>query len=133
MTERTYLSVSDVLTESVLRIDPLAPIQKAVDMMAENGVSSLVVERRDLADEFGLLAIEDIAREVVANDRALDRVSVYQVMIKPVLTLPPDMNIRYAVRLLTRYGLDRALVVDEHRQPVGMTTLRDIVYRLKSG
>jgi CBS domain-containing protein len=50
-------------------------------------------------------------------------------MTKPVLTLPAEMDIRYAVRMLTRFQLARALVLDNERAPVGIVTLRDMVLR----
>jgi predicted transcriptional regulator len=87
------------------------------------------VERRDPSDEYGLVTISHIAREVIANDRAAERVNVYEVMAKPVLTLPIDMHTKYAVRLLVGFSLSRALVVDQSRIPVGIVTLRDIVLR----
>jgi len=57
---------------------------------------------------------------VIAKDRAPDRVNVYEIMTKPVLTLSPEMNIKYAARLLVEFKLTRALVVDEARAPIGM-------------
>ncbi len=48
-------------------------------------------------------------------------------MSKPVVTVPADMSIKYAVRLLVRFELSRALVVDAERKPVGIVTLRDMV------
>lgn len=107
----------------------MATVSDAIETMREAGVSSLVVERRDSADEFGLLVITDIAREVIAKDRPAERVNVYEVISKPVLTLPVDMQVRYAVRLLVRFNLSRALVVDQTRTPVGIVTLRDLVLR----
>ena len=47
-------------------------------------------------------------------------------MTKPVLTVDAEMNVKYAVRLMSRFGLSRA-VVTEGREPVGLVTLRDIV------
>jgi CBS domain-containing protein len=75
------------------------------------------------------VTISQIAREVIANDRPADRVNVYEVMAKPVLTLPIDMQTKYAVRLLVEFKLTRALVVDQSRIPVGIVTLRDMVLR----
>ena len=43
------------------------------------------------------------------------------------MTLPSEMQARYAVRLLVRFGISRAVVVDHDRNPVGMATLRDLV------
>jgi predicted transcriptional regulator len=85
------------------------------------------VERRDDADEFGLLVIADIASQVIAKNRAVDRVNVYEIMAKPVLSVPADMLVKYAVRLLVKFNLSRALVVDDRRKPVGIVTLRDMV------
>lgn len=96
-------------------------------MMKEHRVSSLVVDRRDADDEVGLVEVADVANDVIARNRAPDRVSVYEVMTKPVVTLPPGMLVRYAVRLLARLGHSRAVVVDDARNAVGMVTLRDLV------
>lgn len=121
--------VGDVMSPSVRMIGLTASVAEALEAMRDAGVSSLVVERRDDDDEFGLIVVTDIAREVVAKDRAAERVNVYEVMSKPVLTVPVDMQCKYAVRLLVRFNLSRALVVDETRSPVGIVTLRDLVLR----
>ncbi len=119
--------VSQAMTASVHTIDAMATVKDAIQAMREHNVSSLAVERRDEHDEFGLLAIVDIARQVIAENRAAERVNVYEIMSKPVVTLPADMSIKYAVRLLVRFDLSRALVVDAERKPVGIVTLRDMV------
>jgi CBS domain-containing protein len=43
------------------------------------------------------------------------------------------MIARYAVRLLVRFAISRALVVDQQRNPLGMVTLRDLVIGLAPG
>ncbi len=127
MTVHETITVSEALTASVRTIDATATVKDAIQMMREHALSSLAVERRDEHDEYGLLVIADIAREVIAKNRSAERVNVYEIMSKPVLTLPADMKIRYAVRLLVRFDLSRALVVDSGRRPVGIVTLRDMV------
>jgi CBS domain-containing protein len=129
MNQASHVRVGDVMTTSIRMIKRTATVAEAIEAMREAGVSSLVVERRDETDEFGLVAITDIAREVTSKDRPADRVNVYEVMTKPVLSLPPDMRTEYAVRLLVGFKLSRALVVDHARTPVGIVTLRDMVLR----
>ena len=129
MTEQAIVRVGDVMTPEIRTIGRTATVAEAIEAMREAGVSSLVVERRNEDDEYGLVAVTDIAREVVANDRPADRVNVYEVMTKPVLTVPVDMQTMFAVRLLVRFKLSRALVVDHTRGPVGIVTLRDMVLR----
>lgn len=129
MTEQRESLVGDVMTASVRTVERTATVQEAIELMRDAGVSSLAVERRDEHDEYGLLVVSDIAREVIAVNRAPDRVNVYEIMSKPVVTLPADMKIRYAVRLLVKFDLSRALVVNPSRTPVGIITLRDMVVR----
>ena len=129
MTQQPRITVYEVMTSSVRTIGGMETVRQAINIMRDARVSSLAVERRDEHDEYGLVVISDIAREVIAKDRSPDRVNVYEIMTKPVLNLPPDMDIKYAVRLLVEFKLTRALVVDETRAPVGIVTLRDMVLR----
>ncbi len=127
MSEKRTIRVGDVMGSKLYTIDRLATVAEAMALMKQYEVSSLAVDRRDDDDEFGLLVVADIAREVIAQNRAPERVNVYEIMSKPVLTLPSAMLARYAVRLLVRFELSRAVVVDYERQPLGMVTLRDLV------
>ena len=127
MSTRRILRVSDIMRTEVHTIDGLATVSDAMAVMSRDHVSSLVVPRRDSDDEFGLILVSDIARKVIAENRAPERVNVYEVMSKPVLTLPSEMQARYAVRLLVRFGVSRAVVVDHDRNPVGIATLRELV------
>lgn len=129
MSDSPLVLVGDVMSADVRSIGRMATVEDAIATMREAGVSSLVVERRNGVDEYGLIVIADIAREVIAKDRAADRVNVYEVMSKPLLTVPVDMQTKYAVRLLVRFNVSRALVVDGTRAPVGIVTLRDLVLR----
>ena len=125
-TTQDRLRVQDVMVRELHVIDGLATIGEAIAMMKEHDVSSLVVARRDADDEVGLVEVVDVA-DPLAADRPPDRVHVYEVMDKPVVTLPPGMLARYAMRLLSEMGLSRSVVVDEKRDAVGIVTLRDLV------
>lgn len=125
--DKTVLRVKNVMTPSLHTISATATIKEAIDVFEANRVSSLVILRRDDTDEFGLVTVRDIATKVIAEGRAVERVYVYEVMRKPVLALEGDMNIKYAVRLLTRFGLSRAVVTGPDREPMGIVTLRDMV------
>ena len=121
--------VNEVMVTTLHAIDGLATVDEALRAMRRHGVSSLVVTRRGADDEVGLLEVSGIA-DLVAAGRPIARTNVYEAMTKPVVTLPPNMLVRYAVRLLRQLGLSRAVVVDEKRDAVGMVTLRDLVLAL---
>ena len=127
MTQKSRITVADVMTPSVRTIGGMATVREAINTLRDADVSSLAVERRDADDEYGMVVVSDIAREVIAKDRSPDRVNVYEIMTKPVLCLPPNMDIKYAARLLVDFKLTRAMVVDQARAPVGIITLRDMV------
>ena len=127
MTYKRNIQVSEVMIGDLYTIDGLATVADAVAIMQEHSISSLVVDRRDADDEAGLIDVAGIAREVISKNRAPDRVHVYEVMTKPVVTIPSTMLVRYAARHLVTLGLSRALVADAERNVIGMVTLRDLV------
>ena len=133
MTQRRPVRVSDVMVTNLHTIEGLATVAEAMAAMRQHQVSSLAVNRRDQDDEPGIVTVRDIAREVIARNRAPERVNVYEIMAKPVLTVPSEMIARYAVRLLVRFAISRALVVDHDRNPLGMVTIRDLVIGLTPG
>ena len=127
MTSIPYIKVSEIMRTEVHMVEPMVPVREAMGIMREHIVSLLVIARRDERDELGLVVVSDITKKVIAKNLSPDRVDVYEVMSKPVLTLDKDMDIRYAVRLLSNFGLSRGLVVDHDRTLVGIVTLRDMV------
>ena len=124
------IRVSDIMGAEVHAIDGSATVAEAMATMKRLQISSLVVNRRRDDDELGLITVSDLAREVIACNRAPERVNVYEVMAKPALAVRSGMLARYAVRLLVQFGVSRALVVDDAGEPRGLVTLRDLVLGL---
>lgn len=129
MSEGKITTLADVMTRGVITIEPTATVREAVRLLREHNTSSLIVERRDEHDEFGVVVVTDIARDVLGAGASPDRMNVYEIMSKPVLTLAAEMNVVYAVRVLVRFKINRVMVVDHDRNPVGIVTLRDMVLR----
>ncbi len=114
MKQKSRISVRDVMKTTFHTIDGLATIHDALKLIKSERTSVLVVNKRDQHDELGILLVSDIARHVLAQDRAPKRVNVYEVMAKPAIYVSPEMDIRYCSRLFARYDLVRALVVEEN-------------------
>ena len=127
MTEDISIRVRDLMVTEMHTIDGLATVTQAMALMKRHQVDYLVVNRRNSDDELGVITVGDIAREVIANNRSPKRVNVYEIMSKPLLTVPDDMLAKYAVRLLVRFERSRAVVVDRQRNPLGRVTLRDLI------
>ncbi len=128
MSDKTYTRVKDLMRPSPGRIDGLATVQEALDMMRRDNVGALVIDRRHEGDEYGIIVLSDIATKVIAENRSPERTNVYEVMSKPVVTVDCEMDIKYAVKLLSRFGLSRALVTDGGGL-AGLVTMREMVFR----
>ncbi len=120
------VKVADVRQTTLHTVDGLASVQDAIGEMSRLGVSSLLIERRHPGDEYGVVTMRDIASKVVAASRSVARTSVYEVMSKPALTVAAGRNGKYAIRLLARFAINRALVTRDG-ELVGLVTLRDLV------
>jgi CBS domain-containing protein len=126
--ERRKVEVRDVMKKKYDIIDGMMSVNEAMKAMKYRENKSLIVEKRDEHDEYGMVLISDIARKVLALDRSPARVNVYEVMTKPIVTVDPDMDIRYAARLFDRFGLSRAPVV-ENGKVVGIVSFTDMVLK----
>ncbi|GBE09148.1 putative voltage-gated ClC-type chloride channel ClcB [bacterium BMS3Bbin11] len=127
-TERKRITVRDVMKHKFDIVDGMMSVKEAMKAMKHMDNKSLIVEKRDENDEYGMILISDVARKVLAQDRSPERVNVYEVMSKPIVTVDPDMDIRYAARLFDRFGLSRAPVV-ENGQVVGIVSFTDMVLK----
>lgn len=128
MIENEYTSVRSLMRPSPGMIDGLATVQQALDMMRSTNVGALIIDRRHEGDEYGIIVLSDIAAKVIAENHAPERTNVYEVMSKPVVSVNADMDIKYAIRLLSRFNLSRALVTEAGRL-VGLVTIREMVLR----
>ncbi|CAC9434622.1 FIG01200823: hypothetical protein [uncultured Gammaproteobacteria bacterium] len=118
--------VKDIMWTQVDIVDSKCSVQNALNDMQHKKTKMLLVDKSHDYDEYGVVLIADIASKVIAKDRALERVNVYEIMTKPIISVHPDMDIRYCARLLTRLGLSRCPVLD-NGEIVGVVSLTNIV------
>jgi len=115
MSTRNWGIVRDCMRNEVTEVDGTMDVLSALKVMKKVGTTSLIVKRRDNQDEYGLLLFSDIAKKVLAKDRAPERVNVYEIMAKPVLTVRPDMQVRYCARLFENFGISHAPVIENDK------------------
>ncbi len=128
MINREIVRVRDVMKQQIDIIDGMTTVSEALHTMKHVETKCLIIDKRHENDEYGMVLIADIAKQVLAKDRAADRVNVYEIMSKPVLTVAPEMDIRYCARLFERFGLSRAPVVDQGKL-LGVISYTDMVLR----
>lgn len=106
-------TVRDCMSSKAKEVDGRMDILTAMKVMKEVGSTSLIVKRRDESDEYGMLLFSDIAKQVIAKNRAPERVNVYEVMAKPVIKVRPDMQVRYCARLFEKFDISHAPVEED--------------------
>jgi signal-transduction protein with cAMP-binding, CBS, and nucleotidyltransferase domain len=119
--------VKDVMWSDFDIVDGKITVQNALNDMQHKKTKMLLVDKSHNHDEYGVVLIADIASKVIAKDRALDRVNIYEIMNKPVMSVHPEMDIRYCAELLTNFGLSRCPVLDNGKI-IGVVSLTNIVF-----
>jgi len=124
--EQKVVRVRDVMKPEFDMVDGMMTVREALDTMKHVETKTLIVNKRHDDDEYGVVLLSDIAKSVIAKDRSAERVNVYEVMAKPVISIKPEMDIRYCARLFESFGLSRAPVI-EHGKVIGIISFTDMV------
>lgn len=128
MSDAKIVRVADVMKRDFDLVDGKLTVREALLSMKHPETRTLIVDKRDADDEYGLVLISDIAKKVLAADRSPDRVNLYEIMAKPVLSVPPEMTIRNCARLLERFAIMRAPVISQGKV-LGIVSFHDLVLR----
>ncbi len=116
MSGKRVIRVEDVMKrKQFIEMDGLMTVQDALQALQEKDANVLIVAKRDDDDEFGLVLVSDITKQVLAQDRAPERVNIYEIMSKPMVSVHPRMDVRYCARLFDKFGLSLAPVIDEDK------------------
>ena len=120
------IKASDVMSNNFVILDGMSTVLQAIDAMRDKKTDIIIVNKRTEHDAYGIVVLADIAKHVLAKDRAPERVNIYEIMTKPIISVPPQMDIRYCARLFDRFGLAHAPVI-ENEQVLGLVGYREIV------
>ena len=125
---KTILRVRQVMKTGVDIVDGMVTVNQALKNMQYPETRTLIVDKRHEDDEYGVVMFRDIARRVLARDRSAERMNIYEIMSKPVISVDPQMDVRYCIKLFDHFGLSRAPVV-ENGKIIGLVSYTDIVLK----
>jgi len=128
VSEHRIVRVVDVMQREFVRLSGVATVAEALDVLREKGAHFLLVEKRHANDEVGIVMVADIAKQVLARNRSPERTNLYEIMSKPVLSVRPEMDIRYCARLFHRFGISTAPVI-EGGETRGVVTYDQLVLK----
>ncbi|MGX9459623.1 CBS domain-containing protein [Shewanella sp. A14] len=118
----------DVMNNHFVMVDGMCTVAEAIQEAISHNVNILVVKKRNENDEYGMVLMSDIARKVLAKDKSPERTNIYEIMIKPVFSVPADMDVRYTARLFERFSINKAPVI-EAGEILGFVTYDNIVLK----
>lgn len=125
---KKIIKTRDIMKESHIELDGIATVKDALESMRRESSTVIVVKKRDEHDAYGFVLLADIVKKVLAKDKAPERVNVYEIMSKPVITVDPDLDVRYCARLFDQFGLSNAPVV-ENGKVVGIVSYKELVFQ----
>jgi len=126
--KKPILRVRHAMKHGIDIVDGMVTVNDALKNMKYPETRTIVVDKRHDDDEYGVVMFRDIARGVLARDRSADRMNIYEIMSKPVISVDPDMDVRYCIKLFDRFGISRAPVI-ENGTIVGLVSYTDIVLK----
>lgn len=122
------MRAKDIMDTEIHFIDGVATAKEAVDVMKQHDTTTLIVQKRNVDDAWGIVVSQDVINGVIAGDKRSDELHVYEVMSKPIVTVPPDMDIRYVARLMIKIGV-RRIPVEDCGELVGIVSQSNLILK----
>ena len=120
----------DLMKKDVKTIKEMESINKAITTMIDLGVSSLVIERNDDNDAFGMITRKDIVEALIPEiETGVEAMLVEDIMSKPVITVNPDLSIFQCYQMMRMMGVRRMPVVDD-KELVGILSSTNLFHYL---
>ena len=126
VTKRSFQSAKDVMSKKVVFIDGMATAKEAVEIMRKEKAEALIVKKRDSQDAYGIVIVHDFIKGVIMPDKTSEEVNIFEIMTKPAISVPADMDVQYVANLLMQVGL-RMAPVEENGEYIGMVSLSDLI------
>ncbi|SFC21150.1 CBS domain-containing protein [Marinospirillum celere] len=120
------MQVKDVMVREVVTISPFAKLREALSLMKKHQLKSLVVERQNEQDAWGLITYTNILKTVIAEDGDIDLLNVYDVCAKPAISVGESLAVKHVATLMVQNRVKRLLVLNDN-ELLGFVAMDDIM------
>lgn len=121
--------VRDIMTKNVVTIEANRTALEAAKIMAEKGISSLIVLKDQ--DPVGIITERDFVKKICIKEVNVSRVKVNEVMSKLRTFADPEIPIEVAVQRMVNHKI-RRLPIMEDGKVVGIITVTDLAKYLRT-
>jgi signal-transduction protein with cAMP-binding, CBS, and nucleotidyltransferase domain len=115
------IGIPEIMVRDIISVPASAPIKKAADILEDEGISSVVVEKG--GDIVGIVTDKDFVRMSLLEKKPG---CVEEIMSSKLVTVDSGASILDAVKLMGKHEI-RHLLVEEKGEIVGIISLKDIV------
>lgn len=120
------MKIREVMTTGVEFINGDASVKDAMKRMLEHRITSLLVEKEDKGDQYGIITRKDILDRVIAREKNPNTIKVRDIMTKPVITVNPETDIIEIAKLMAEKNI-RRFPVEENGKLIGLISNSDIL------
>jgi CBS domain-containing protein len=117
------MKAEDVMAREVVTLDEDVSAKKAAEIMAQEGVSAIIVTSEGKAK--GILTERDILKRIVAEDKDSRKTKVKEIMSSPLVTIEPSTDLEKAAHLMFEKKIKNLPVIHDNRL-IGLISLQDI-------
>ncbi len=121
--------VRDIMSRSVHLVQPTATLKEALKMMKERDVKALIVDKQHPHDAYGIITYTSILKAIYMEEGDIDLLNVYDVAVKPAITISGEIDIKYAAKMMVNFNIKRLPVV-ENNEIKGIISMTDIIESL---
>jgi len=112
--------------KDIITIPSLASVRNCLQVMQEKKVKSIIVEKDNPHDAFGIITYTNILHAIFSQDGDMDLLNVYDIATKPIIQVSANLNIKYAAQMMTNNDVNRLLVTRDG-ELMGLLSMNDIV------
>ncbi len=117
------MKAEDVMAREVITLDENVSAKKAAEIMAQEGVSAIIVTAEGKA--VGILTERDILKRIVAEDKNSIKTKLKEIMSSPLVTIGPSVNLEEAAHIMFEKKIKNLPVINDNRL-IGLISLHDI-------
>ncbi len=123
------VTVEDIMSKDVFKIEKSENVYAAVNMMSMNTVSCLVVI--DNGKGAGIITRRDVLEKVVLPRKNVDEVKVEEIMSTPVITMAANATLIAASGIMNAKKIKQIPIVNND-DLIGIITQTDIVLNINN-
>jgi len=124
--KQTLVKDAMKLKEDIVSITPFAKVRDVLQAMSQNNVKSVIVNKTNPHDAYGIVTYSNILEAIFSNDGDMDLLNVYDIASKPMVQISKELDIKYAAKMMINHNITR-LLVTTNGELNGLLTMNDIM------